>query len=267
MHQPRARLARTAALMFWVRRWRLSPGTIIAIIAYVMVAVFGAAMAAALLIPAYGAKFVPQGDAIIPILNGRSYPALIGTPPITIANRTADITVPASTLVPDDMAPGTPAQIRGWYRDRSRIAEVARGEAATISFRSATGAVSAPLAPQRRGIVDLPLDFWLLTLEAVLVGILGLWVRANRPRELSSWLFGSACDGILLAAMSGAVFDSRELTARRADWRALLDRMFEPLEIAPSTRSVERPPTSRWRGSTRCCCRLCLSSHYTLVEN
>ena len=80
------------------------------------------------------------------------------------------------------------------------------------------------------------------------VGILGLWVRANRLRELSSWLFGSACDGILLAAMSGAVFDSRELTARRADWRALLDRMFEPLEIAPSTRPVERPPTSRWRG-------------------
>jgi two-component system sensor histidine kinase DevS len=213
MHQPRARLARTAALMLWVRRWRLSPGTIIAIVAYVMVAVFGAALAAALLIPAYGARFVPQGEAIVPILNGQPYPALTGTTPITIANRSAQITVPAATLVPDDMAPGTPAQIRGWYRDRSRIAEVACGEAATISFRSATGAVSAPLAPQRRGIVDLRLDFWLLTLEAVLVGILGLWVRANRPRELSSWLFGASCDGILLAAMSGAVFDSRELTA------------------------------------------------------
>ena len=119
------------------------------IVAYVMVAIFGAALAAALLIPAYGARFVRQGEAIVPVLNGQTFPALTDTTPVTIANRTTAITVPAATLVPDDMAPGTPAQIRKWYRDRSRIAEVARGEAATISFRLAARAMSAPLALRR----------------------------------------------------------------------------------------------------------------------
>lgn len=204
---PAAAFARIAA--FALRR----PGLTLSLCAYAIAAVLAAVLLAALSLPEFGAKFVTAQDGVrVDLDEGRSV-LVAPDARVAVTSPAGSLATNAASLVPDYHPSGGSAAVETFFRDRSELARIATMPGATIAFETADGRRFAQLKHRRQTISDLPLDFWLLAIQGAVIGLVGVWLRVNRPREVSSWMFGAACDGVLIAAMSGAVFDARELTA------------------------------------------------------
>ncbi len=194
------------------RLWR-RPAVTIGLAAYAFAGLCVVALLIALHMPAFGARFDQTGDDIgLFLADGRV--AIV--PPdavVTIASSAGSRTAPAGEMVPDYMPDGGTRAVRGWYRWRDEVARIAAAPGATISMADAGHVVRGPLASRSRAVGDLPVDFWLLLTQAIVIGLLGIGVRLARPRDLRAWLFGASSDGVFLAGLSGAIFDARELVA------------------------------------------------------
>ncbi|MEG3147566.1 hypothetical protein U1839_23185 [Sphingomonas sp. RT2P30] len=205
-------LAAPRAMAVAARLWR-RPAVTIGLSAYVFAGLCVAALMIALHMPAFGARFDQAGDDIgLYLADGRV--AIV--PPdaaVTIASSAGTRHARAGEMVPDYMPDGGPQAVRAFYRWRDDVARLAATPGATISVAEAGHVVRAPLAPRPRAVGDLPVDFWLLLTQAIVIGLLGIGVRLARPRDLRAWLFGASSDGVFLAGISGAIFDARELVA------------------------------------------------------
>jgi len=208
------------------RRLRRAPARALSLCVYGIAALFAAVLVTALAMPQFGASFTTDPGGVRARLDdGRTFVISPATR-ITVRAATDSIVVSAASLVPDYTPAGGAVTVARFYRERDRIAAIAASTNAEIVVDTGATRLIAPLVRKPRGLDDLSLDFWLLAGQAALVGLVGLWLRLNRPRDFSSWIFGAACDGVFLAAMSGAVFDARELTADGTLLRAMATLNF-----------------------------------------
>ena len=203
-------------------RWTSAPGRMLGLAGYAVAAVFLAALLTALAMPDFGARFDGASNGIAVTLAGRAPVIVPASARVTIASAAGWIAVPAATLVSDYQPSGTADAVARFYHIRDTIAQIAMASGASIAVDTATGPLAGQLHPRSRMLSALPTDFWLLTAQAALIALLGVWLRLNRPRDVASWIVGCACDGIFIAAMSGAVFDARELTAAGTLLRAMI---------------------------------------------
>lgn len=194
------------------RLWR-RPAVTIGLFAYLIAALCAGALAIALHMPAFGARFDQAGHDIALFLADGRVAIVQPEALVTIASSAGSARATADQMVPDYMPDGGPGAVREWYRWRDTVSRLARAPGATITVADGVHVVRAPLSPRARAPADLPIDFWLLLTQAIVIGLLGLGVRLARPRDLRSWLFGASSDGVFLAGLSGAVFDARELVA------------------------------------------------------
>ncbi len=194
------------------RLWR-RPAVTIALSAYTLAGLCVAAVMLALHMPGHGARFAQADDNIALFLADGRVAILPPGAGVTISSSAGRIQASVGEMVPDYMPDGGPGAVRGWYRQRDRLAQIAGAPGATLAVTDAAHVVRAPLVPHARALRDLPVDFWLLMTQALVIGLLGIGVRLARPRDLRSWLFGASTDGVMLAGMSGAIFDARELAA------------------------------------------------------
>lgn len=204
------------------RRWIRAPGLMLGVAGYAIAAVFLSALLTALAMPEYGAHFDDAGKSIAVTLNGRGTVVVPASAQVIIASPAGSVVGPAAALVPDYQPAGPAAAVARFYGTRDTIAQIATASGATIAVATTTGPLTGELHRRSRVLSDLSTDFWLLTAQAALIALLGVWLRLNRPRDVASWMVGSACDGIFVAAMSGAVFDARELTAAGLLLRAMI---------------------------------------------
>jgi len=179
---------------------------------HALLAVAALALLAALAMPRYGAGFVDKG-ALITATSRSGSPVLIADQtPVTLHGGNEALTVPAAALVNDYAPSGGPADVRAFYAARDRIGALAAQPGATLSFTAAGHAHTLPLARRHATLADLPADVWLLLAQAVAIGALGAWMAASAPGHRPARLFAASCTGVTVAALSGAVFDARELT-------------------------------------------------------
>jgi signal transduction histidine kinase len=194
------------------RLWR-RPAVTIALSAYAIAGLCVLALLIALHMPAFGARFDQAGKNIgVAFADGRTLTVRPETD-VTVTSSAGRLHAAAGSLVPDYMPDGGPGAVRDWYRWRDALIRVAGTHGATIAVAGDAGVVRAPLALRPRVVGDLPIDFWLLLTQAIVIGLLGIGVRLARPRDLRAWLFGASSDGVFLAGFSGAIFDARELAA------------------------------------------------------
>ncbi|MCW1384960.1 hypothetical protein OLX02_19270 [Novosphingobium sp. KCTC 2891] len=198
------------------------PGLRLLLESHLLFALFVAALLAALSIPRYDVLASPTPGGVMLELPGGGSAALPAAAPVRIAGPSGMIAVPAGSLVPDHVPPGGPEAVARFYRERSELGRVAGAPGAVISAADRARSV----APQRRHLTDLPHDFWLLSLQAVVIGLIGTWVRIGGGGDIRARMFGVSCAGVAIAGLSGAVFDTRDLTAPGALLQAMMTLNF-----------------------------------------
>lgn len=186
------------------------PAIVLVAVAQAIVALFAAALFVSLAMPQVGVSARQDGRTIIVRLADGSGHQMAESDPVRFAGGGEQIVLPAASLLNDAAPEGDAAAVRAFYAAHDRLVRIARVPQASAAV---PGGRPVPLAPRHRRLGDLPLDFWLLSLQAVVIGLLGVWVRANAWGRAGAWRFGLSCDGILIAGLSGAIFDARELTA------------------------------------------------------
>lgn len=190
-----------------------APGTGVVVIAHLNLLLFMLAMFAALRMPEHGVTPSDTGGAVAFALED-GLPAVVpNDASVLFVSDAGRLAAPARTLAPDFMPNGDRKAVARFYADRDRLSHIAAARRARMVLPVGSGERVVVLQPAHRGVSDLPLDFWLLAAQAVAIGTLGGWIRLAAPRRLGAWMFGASCDGILLAGLSGAVFDARALTA------------------------------------------------------
>lgn len=192
------------------RRLTRAPGVGLAVVVHLHLLLFALAAIVALTMPDHGFVAADAGDAVV--LHGwdGSATRVARDAPVAISSVAGSLTVRAAELIPDYMPPGGRRAVAGFFHDRDRLGTIARRADARATY---AGRAPLRLLHGRRRLGDLPLDVWLLGIQAVAIGTLGWWMRLTAPRSLGAWMFGLSCDGVMLAGLSGAVFDARALTA------------------------------------------------------
>ncbi|MDE2405996.1 MAG: hypothetical protein KGM17_15100 [Sphingomonadales bacterium] len=171
----------------------------------------------ALAMPRHGIGFVAaegrHGAALVAARPDGASPLLLdAAAPVTLRSAAGVLAVPAGELVNDHAPPGGPAALRAFYARADRIAALAAAPGARAELALPGGTVVVPLARREATPGDLPLDVWLLLAQGCAIGLLGAWMGASAPGHRPARLFAASCGGVLLAALSGAVFDARGLT-------------------------------------------------------
>lgn len=193
-----------------MRRLVASPARLLAIVAHGLAMLVALALVAALLMPEAGFSLADRGGHVVVSAPDGARRIVDRTTPVTITGAAGRIDQRAGELVNDYIPDGGAADIRAWYAARDRITAIVAAPGATIAIG---GQAPRLLHPRARTLGDLPLDFWLLALQAAVIGGIGAWMRIQRPRDPAAWAFGIACDGVMIAAIAGAVFDARSLSA------------------------------------------------------
>ncbi|WP_225011240.1 sensor histidine kinase [Novosphingobium percolationis] len=195
------------------------PGLRLLIESHLLFALFLVALLAALSIPVYGISASREGAAILVTLQQGHATQVPPETPVRIAAGAWSIEAPARTFQSDFVPDGDRAAVARFYAERDAIVALASAPGATVTVAGA----AAPLAPAHRRLMDLPHNFWLLSLQAVVIGLLGAWVRTSAvPGDLRARMFGLSCAGVAMAGLSGAVFDTRDLTAPGDMLRAMM---------------------------------------------
>ncbi len=188
-----------------------SPGKVVVIAAYALVALAFVIVVAALQMPSVGVSFAEDGAQIdARAADGRTLARIDPATTVQFRSSGGSTTWRADELLPDYAPTGTPAQIAAWYARHDQLTRIARAPPVVVAIAGARPLVlhAPPRVPNR-----LSIDVWLLLAQGCAVGLLGLWLSVVRPRDLGARLFFISCAGITLAAFSGAMFDARELTA------------------------------------------------------
>lgn len=186
------------------------PGLRLLVESHVLFALFVAALLTALSIPRFGVLAEPAGEAIRIVLPRGEAVTVPRDADVEVSAGAQRLAAPARTFQPDFVPDGARPAVRRFYAERDEILRIATLPGARVSVAGD----EAALAPAQRGLADLPQDFWLLGLQALLVGMIGAWVRsAAPPRDPRAAMFAASCAGIVLAGLSGAVFDTRDLAA------------------------------------------------------
>ena len=194
-------------------RLRRSPAVSLVVVAHLYLLLFVLAAVVALAMPDHGVAAVDAGAAVAFRDAGGARVGVGRDQPVTVASRAGRLTMPALELVPDYMPSGERIGVARFFADRDRLAAIARAPDARLLLAGPRGTIALPLHDGRRTLADLPVDFWLLGIQAVAIGLLGWWLRLAAPPSTAATMFALSCDGILLTAMAGAVFDARALTA------------------------------------------------------
>jgi len=229
----------------WLAR---RPAIVLVVVAQLFVGLFAAALFAALAMPQVGVHAEQSGAHILLELPDGQVRRLADTAPVTVAGGGEQVVLPAASLLNDAVPDGGPAAVRAFYAGHDRLVRLAGAPGAMIS---APGTRPVALAPRPRGLRDLPVDFWLLSLQAMAIGLLGVWLRSHAGGRAGAWWFGLSCDGIFIAGLSGAVFDARELTANGALLQAMQGANFIGTQLAAASLlamflAAPRPLAPHW---------------------
>lgn len=198
------------------------PGLRLLVESHLLFALFVAALLTALSIPHYDVSAEAERSTIqIDLPAGRAVevPPLA---PVAIVAGAERLTIAAGTLLADYVPPGGPASVARFYHDRDTIMRLA----ATPGARVEVAGLSAPVTPHRRRLADLPHDFWLLSLQAIVIGLIGAWVRIAANGDARAQMFALSCAGVAIAGLSGAVFDTRDLAAPALLLRTMMTLNF-----------------------------------------
>ncbi|MBU6266658.1 MAG: hypothetical protein KGN34_03895 [Sphingomonadales bacterium] len=195
--------------------WLAAPAVRLGIAVHVLLALALGATLLALAMPRYGLALVDAdamaGHKVAASLRGGARLVLDDAAPVTVRGPGGSLTMAADTLVNDHAPEGGAAAVREFYAQRDALgALAASGGQALLPVDGRVEIV--PLAHRPAGLRDLPFDIWLLIGQGCAVGLLGAWMWTSAPGSRTARLFAASCGGVLLAALSGAVFDARELT-------------------------------------------------------
>lgn len=185
------------------------PGLRLLIESHLLFALFVAALLGALAIPRYGVSASHGGPSIRVTLPGGAAVDVPSHAPVRIEAGAHSLEAPARTFQSDFVPDGDAKAVSRFYAERDTMMRLAALPGARIS----AGGKVAAVAPARARLTDLPHDFWLLSLQAVMIGLLGAWVRISAPGDARAQMFAASCAGVVIAGFSGAVFDTRDLAA------------------------------------------------------
>ncbi len=110
---------------------------------------------------------------------------------------------------------------RQFMQRQTTLAALLQQEQVVLHVQAGGNAAKVIVTPSRRPITDLPSSFWVQLITGAGSLLLGAWVMALRPYDLSSRLFAVAGAMILVSAYSAAIYSSRELAMDGGVIRAL----------------------------------------------
>jgi signal transduction histidine kinase len=191
-----------------------SPRKFVFLAIYGLIALCALVIVVALRMPPSGLTFT-DGTAMIVAKSsdGKLIARLKPTEAVRFESGAGALTIAARELVADYEPNGTAKEISGYFARQNQLTTIIRHAPSTAHFLSESGQKAYALQPRARDIWQLPSDMWLLLLQSLLIGLLGVWLLALRPREWGARMFMISCLGNLIAGQSGAVYDARELTA------------------------------------------------------
>ena len=197
-----------------VRKLRaLPPAVWLVVAAHGLFALFAAVLLTAMAMPEQGLRVLPDDEAVIvKFPNGQLWHLRADTP-LTLHVGKQNVTMAAGTLLADYAPAGDRDAVQRFYANHDTMVALLRQPGVHISGLVAGRQMNESLVTRSRTLPDLSLDFWLLCLQAMVIGLIGVWIRAQAPRDLAAWFFGLSADGVVMAAFSGAVFDARGLAA------------------------------------------------------
>ena len=202
--------------------WRLrlgtwlpnAPGLQILLLTYLVVMLATAVVWAGQQMPGSALRFLAVGGEIkIASSRGQVLAFLAPETPVTFTSSSGSITDRAGTLVQDYVPDGAERSVAAWYADRSRLARMLAQDEVRMVYRDAGVDQVQLLKPARQTLSDFSADVWLLLGGGVLVWIIGVWIWVLRARDWGVRMFALAALGIVSAALSGALFDARALSA------------------------------------------------------
>lgn len=102
--------------------------------------------------------------------------------------------------------------IRAFFARQSLLASVLASGEVALHVATPDGAPSIlTIAPSQRPLTTLPSAFWVQIVTGLGSLLIGAWVLALRPRDLSTRLFALSGAMIMLSAFAAAIYSSREL--------------------------------------------------------
>ena len=194
-------------------RLRRSPGASLVLAANAILLLFVIAAECALAMPENDIVIADAGATVTVDGPGGVYVRVPRDQRVTVASRAGAVTTRAVELLPDFAPSGEWRAVARFFADRDRLLAIVQAPDARLILSTSPTAAVIPLRLRHRTLADLPPDFWLLGIQAVAIGLLGWWLRLTAASSAGARMFAHSCDGVLLAAMSGAVFDARALAA------------------------------------------------------
>lgn len=189
-------------------RWR-SPAIRLGVVANLYLGLVALVLWAAMTMPEFGVTPLVERGGVAFIRDDGERVRVSPAAAVKVVSSVGALTLPAATFAADYMPHGDRAAVRRFFAERDQL----RAIAAAPDARLIAGGRTWPLRERTRQLSDLPLDTWLLVLQAFAIGLLGAWIRLTAPPGAGTRMFALSCDGVLLAGLSGAVFDARALAA------------------------------------------------------
>lgn len=215
---PRQSSDQVAARGVWRAKLRArlpnAPGRQIMLLAYLAVVLAAVVVWAGLQMPGSGVRFFAVGGEIkIVSTDGRAPAFVPPQTPVTFTSASGVVRDVAEALVQDHVPDGAMTDIGAWYGDRTRLATMLAHDEVQMRYRDGRGEQAQALRPERQTLQDLSADVWMLLGGGIVVWIIGVWIWVLRARDWGVRMFALAALGVLFAALSGALFDARVLSA------------------------------------------------------
>ena len=167
-------------------------------------------------------------------LNPSSEPALIRLVSTHPSGPSRDIAAPAQLIAvgsvilePDDLVEEpdmfeTYEQTIRFLQRQTALSNLLQQPGVNLQLRSdATGQSAVTVNPGRRPFTDLPAAFWVQLLTGAGALLIGMFVLALRPADIATRLFALSGAMVTLAALSAAIYSSRELAIDGSSFRVL----------------------------------------------
>ncbi|MGZ4513116.1 MAG: hypothetical protein ACXVX4_17685, partial [Mycobacterium sp.] len=188
--------------------WR-APAFVVLAVSYCCIALVIGAVLLVQLAPGLGVIFdrVADGQVTITAGDGSLLATVAAGDEVTIAGPAGSVRAPAGHLADDYVPDGSHAEMVAAYAQRSQLAAIARGGAVELSVPGGP-AEAISLTPMPRELWALGFDFWALVASGIGGFMVGVWVWALRPRDWGARMFALSGLGLMISALSAAVFQA-----------------------------------------------------------